>query len=155
MRLACLRDVCGVCSSGQHCVECAADAFEFGSAPGAGGPRSGRGCDLTLDEVLPLLRKALNIAKPRLQLLTIGGGLRRSAFSQRRKNCALMTAIWMGYCGFATNETDRVARSGLATRRRGETTGRTAARRDGRPHGRAARRPAARPCGETAARRDS
>ena len=60
--------------------------------------------DLTLDDVRPLLRRALKLSKPRLKQPTIGGGLHRTTVYRRRQNCGPMTAIWMENCGLATNE---------------------------------------------------
>ena len=77
---------------------------ELPPAPAAQAP-DGSGCDLTLDQIRPLLRAALKIPKPRNQQLAINGGLSRSTLFRCRQNCAPMTDLWMQNCGFATNET--------------------------------------------------
>ncbi len=73
-------------------------------APAAQAPDGSSG-ELTLDQLLPLLRAALKIPKPRNQQPTIDGGLNRSTLFRRRQNCVPMTDLWMKNCGFATNET--------------------------------------------------
>ena len=75
-------------------------AAAAGPAPPAQAPYG----DLTVDQLRPLLSKALKIPKPRSKA-TIGSDLARSSIFQRRRNCAQMTNIWMENCGPATNET--------------------------------------------------
>ena len=59
-----------------------------------------------MDQLVPLLRKALKLSKPHSTKPTIGGGLHRVTVYRRRHKCGPMTDIWMENCGIATNESD-------------------------------------------------
>ncbi len=72
--------------------------------PARAAPDGGGG--LSVDQLVPLLCKALKLSKPRSKQPTIGGGLHRSTVYQRRQNCGPMTDIWMENCGLATNVSD-------------------------------------------------
>ena len=70
-------------------------------------PRRGRPrtAAAAVDQLVPLLRKALKLSKP-YSKPTIGGGLHRVTVYRRRQKCGPMTDIWMENCGIITNELD-------------------------------------------------
>jgi hypothetical protein len=80
------------------------DAAAEPAPPARADPDGGGG--LTVDQLVPLLCKALKLSKPRSKQPTISGGLHRSTVYRRRQNCGPMTDIWMENCGLATNESD-------------------------------------------------